>query len=152
MSEVLQSMKIPHMMMQFSTTGIYTRNHYIMRSFSESRVSREILISRYSSGDIQMGCNADGEAVIAASQYLIKMPQKKKLIIVLSDGDPAYSSGSSKFLKDVVEKIEGSKCMDIVGVGIDTEVSRYYSNSKKVTELKDLENVLLSILKDTIIK
>lgn len=151
MSEVLQSMSIPHMMMQFSTfrSG---RNHYVMKTFAENRVSRETLLKRYASRSIQMECNADGEAVVAASQYLAKMPQKNKLLIVLSDGEPAYRYGDEQFLKDVVSKIEESKAMNIIGVGINTDVSRYYTYSKKIVQLKDLESVLLSILKDVIIK
>lgn len=152
MSEVLQTLRIQHMMMQFST-GRGGRRHHIMKKFSERSVSRDSLLKRYGSGKIHMGCNADGEAVTAAAQYLAKREESRKLLIVLSDGAPAYNDGGSRYLKDTVRSIEQSKTMDIVGVGIQSgSVQSYYTNSKVVNRLDELERVLLGLLRDNVLK
>ena len=155
MSEVLQTLQIAHMMMQFSTRH-KGRAHFIMKNFNERYVSRDTLIKRYASGKITMGCNADGEAVTAAAQMLAKRPEKNKLLIVLSDGSPAYHGrhgNDRKYLKDTVGIIEESKVMNIIGIGIQTSsVQKYYKNSKVVHTLDQLESVLLNLLREEVLK
>jgi len=153
MSEVMQTLKIPHSMMQFSTGG-RGRAHYIMKHFEERYVSRDKLIDRYGNGKIYMGCNADGEAVTAAAQVLARRPEKNKILIVLSDGNPAYGRGDDEqFLVDTVKSIEDSGLMHIIGVGIQTHnITHYYSESKVINELTELEGVLLGLLKKNILK
>ena len=152
-SETLQSLQIAHMMMQFSTGGV-GRAHYIMKRFEERYVSRDKLINRYGSSQIYMGCNADGEAVTDAAQKLAKRDEKNKILIVLSDGAPAYGYGNDhQFLVDTVKEIEESKVMDIIGIGIQTtSVERFYKDSKVVNRLEELEGVLLNLLKEKVLK
>jgi cobaltochelatase CobT len=151
-SEVLQALKIPHMMMQFTSSR--SRIHYIMKNFSERFVSRDTMIERYGHGDITMGCNADGEAVTRAAQILAQRPEKQKILIVLSDGSPAYGNGNdSQYLKDTVASIEGSRQMDIIGIGLmDDNVERYYKSSKVIHRIEDLEPVLIGLLKQKVLK
>ena len=152
MSEVLKVLQIQHMMMQFST-GRVGRQHYIMKHFSERSVSRDTLLKRYGSHRIQMGCNADGEAVTEAAQWLARRPEENKILIVLSDGSPAYGGGDHQFLIDTVKEIEDSKIMSVIGIGIEThDVQEYYRTSKVVNELSELERVLLGLLKEKVLK
>jgi hypothetical protein len=154
-SEVLQSLQIPHMMMQFTAAG-YERIHLIMKRFDEHNVSRDKLIGRYGHGMISLGDNADGEAVTEAAQMLAKRPEKHKLLIVLSDGRPAFSGGrgdSGRFLKDSVAAIEASRIMSIVGIGIQSEyVKNYYKDYRVVNELDQLERVLIDLLRQNILR
>lgn len=100
-----------------------------------------------------MGCNADGEAVTAAAQYLARRPEQNKILIVLSDGHPAHGNNDDQFLKDTVREIEQSKSMDIMGIGIQSDApKRFYSNYRVVNQLDELERVLLGILKDKVMK
>jgi len=153
MSEVMQTLRIPHAMMQFST-GSKGRAHYTMKHFEERYVSRDKLLERYSNGNIYMGCNADGEAVTAAAQQLARRPEKNKILIVLSDGNPAYGYGDDEqYLMDTVKNVEESGVMHIIGVGIQThDITKYYSESKVINDLRELEGVLLGLLKKNILK
>jgi hypothetical protein len=153
MSETLQSLRIPHAIMQFSTGGGGIK-HYDMKFFNESFVSRDKLIKRYSSSHIYMGSNADGEGVTEAAQMLARRPESNKILIVLSDGQPAFGFGDDdRFLKDTVASIEDSKIMDILGIGIQTRAVRaYYKDCEVVDNLTDLEGVLVSLLRDKVLK
>lgn len=124
-----------------------------MKKFGERNVSRDTLLKRYGADKVHMGCNADGEAVTAAAQYLARREEREKLLIVLSDGSPAYGGNDERYLSDTVKSIEASKTMDIIGVGIQTHsVERYYKTSKVVNQLDELEKVLLSLLRDKVLK
>ena len=152
MSEVLSVLQIPHMMMQFSTEG-RSRKHFIMKYFTERGVSRDTLLQRYGSHGISMGCNADGEAVTEAAQILARRPETNRILIVISDGSPAYMSGGDQFLTDTVKEIEDSGVVSVIGIGIQTHsVKRYYKTSKVIMELSELEGVLLNLLKETVLK
>lgn len=151
MSECLQSLRIPHMMMQFTTKS--KRVHYIMKRFEEQFVSRDTLIARYSHGGIYMGSNADGEAVTEAAQRLAARPEKNKILLVLSDGAPAWDYGDERFLKDTVKHIEESKVMHILGIGIESSrVEEYYSDCRVIYKLEEMESVLLNMLRDKVLK
>ena len=151
LSECMQSLQIPHMMMQFSTGGIPI--HHIMKKFEERSVSRDKLIERYSDGEISFGCNADGEAVSEAAQMLGSRPEANKILVVLSDGHPAYGGNNGQYLKDVVKDIEGSGKMHILGIGIQSDaVTSYYSDCQVVSQLQDLERVLIDLLRTKILK
>jgi cobalamin biosynthesis protein CobT len=151
-SETLRDLQVPHMCAQF-TTGDTAPIHYIMKHFDETNVSRDTLLDRYSSDQIRMNCNADGESVIWAATHLAKRPEKNKLLIVLSDGAPAFGHGDdSRFLRDVVKEIDDSRHMNIIGIGIqDVDVRNYYPKYRIVHKVEDLERVLFELLKETLL-
>ena len=151
-SELLQDLRIPHKMLQFTSSGAL-RRHFVMKRFDEASVSRDKLLSRYGSSGIYMGSNADGEAVMEASQELMNRPEKNKILLVLSDGQPAFMGGDDRYLEDVVKVIEESKAIHLYGIGImDNSVEKFYTNHKVVMELTELEHVLMDLLSKNILK
>jgi cobalamin biosynthesis protein CobT len=77
------------------------------------------------------------------------------MLIVFSDGSPADSPNGSDpdaSLIQVTEAIRKRKLVSLHGIGIcDRNVQRYYGdNAKVVTNLPDLEKVLIETLRDNV--
>lgn len=97
--------------------------------------------------------NQDGESVFNAAQTLAKRPENRKIMFVLSDGQPHgdgnYKSQQTK-LKSVVKDIE--KHMDIVGIGImSSAVKQFYSKSVVVNNTQELPTTCLGLLREALI-
>ena len=98
--------------------------------------------------------NIDGEALIWASSRLKKRNEKKKILIVISDGAPVddatLSSNNSNILdnhlKDVVSEIEKKKAIDIIAIGIGHDVSKYYSRAFTIDDVEKLGEIIIDNL------
>lgn len=95
------------------------------------------------------GANADGESLLYASESLMKRPEPKKLMMVLSDGEPAfnYSGCDDKavdtHLKNTVVSLT-EKGIDVIGIGIMSDsVRSYYKNNFVVRKIEDLPSRVL---------
>ena len=89
------------------------------------------------------GNNVDGESVQYAYDRLKERNEQRKVLIVLSDGQPAcstnYDMSLRRHLVDTVKKIEADKDTDVVGIGIrDSAVKDYYSNHVVVENVGEL--------------
>lgn len=98
--------------------------------------------------------NIDGESVSLASTRLMKRPEKRKVMFVLSDGQPAAMSENSfslhEHLEDTIKRV--SKQHDIVGIGIeDSSVRHYYPNYVVLKRAEDLPQMGLRLLEDAIL-
>lgn len=107
--------------------------------------------------------NVDGESILNAYKRLMKQPEERKIIMVLSDGSPAwdlrytkdgYSSGvANRHLSSVVQMIENQPNAEIVGIGIcDSNVKHFYKNNVVVSNIGDLPKVVIGKLKDFLLK
>ena len=99
--------------------------------------------------DCGTGQNADGESLMYAYARLKKRQERRKVLMVLSDGQPAsdgdYINGHY-YLQKVVQDIikEGT---DVVGIGIaSTAVEDYYPNHVVVRSVQDLSGTALDQL------
>ena len=98
--------------------------------------------------------NIDGEALIWASSRLKKRNEKKKILIVISDGAPVddatLSSNNSNILdnhlKEVVSEIERKKAIDIIAIGIGHDVSKYYSKAFTIDDVEKLGEIIIDNL------
>ena len=86
--------------------------------------------------------NCDPEAVQWAADRLSTRREKRKVLIVLSDGYPAASSASSKVMGDQlrlnVAKISKAG-IEVIGIGIESDsVRRFYPDYIIVNELNEL--------------
>ena len=93
------------------------------------------------------GNNADGEAVLHAYDRLSARPEKRKVMMVLSDGWPAADGyGHEQHLLEVCRDIEASD-VELVGIGIQSDaVERFYSKHVVVNDIKDLEGEVMNQL------
>lgn len=97
------------------------------------------------------GNNSDRDAVIWAYQELKKRPEKRKILFVLSDGQPANRQVNSrncleKALKEAV--IDCSKAgVECVGIGIkDTTVLSIYPKAVSIRDVNDLSGTIFNQL------
>ena len=155
LSEAVSALNAPLELLGFTETwgGRDHLYHTVIKSFSE-RVSKDDLVERFSAATDTMGCNADGESIMWAYSRLITQRAKKKVMIVISDGQPAggNTGGIYGYTKDVVRKIEQNSPVDIYAIGIeDDTVKNIYQNYSILKDSRDLEGTLLEIVKNKLI-
>lgn len=97
--------------------------------------------------------NADGEAVLAAAQRLALRKEKRKMLVVISDGMPCHSGIGdhvlNKHLKETVRRITRSG-MEVLGVGAGTTAPANFYNAStgaKNLIIKDLNTMAPSLFK-----
>ena len=96
-----------------------------------------------------MSGNADGEAIVWCYDRLIQRREKKKVMVVLSDGSPCCGRYGDiyGYTQEVVRKIENDHIADIVGIGIeDRNVERIYKNSQVINNSDQLEEAILKLI------
>jgi cobaltochelatase CobT len=92
------------------------------------------------------GANEDGESLTWAAKRLALRGEKRKILIVLSDGQPA-GEGSGRVLsgdlKRVVKLLPLSG-IEVIGVGIQTDAPKdFYPDWCEVRNVKDLPSVVV---------
>lgn len=109
------------------------------------------------SGHNNAGDNDDGACLREASQHLASQTAREKILIVLSDGQPAMDSGRkgqaqlARELKEVIREIRENTDQKLIGVGINSSaVSNYYENNLPNVDAKELALTLGEILRSVI--
>ncbi len=100
--------------------------------------------------------NIDGEALKWAHNKILKRKEERKILMVISDGAPVddstLSTNSSDYLetnlKDVVSWIQKKSYIELLAIGIGHDVTRYYENAIKITDVHDLGDVMINQLTD----
>jgi hypothetical protein len=123
----------------------------IYKEFSE-RMAPQIR-KRFAAAEnvVAMQQNVDGESIEIAAQRLAQRPEERKVLIVLSDGNPACSSGESHKIdphcKAAVEKTMKAG-IETIGIGVlDTAVRRFYPKHIILNDLKELPALVMGELK-----
>lgn len=120
LSEVFVQLKIPIKVMGFSDGNGYDACHYHFVNWSKNLNERVKLL-----GMISRNSNFDGYAIRYATKTLLKRHEQNKMLIVISDGQPAcrFYWGSDG-ISDTSEAVrEAKKNMTVVGVAIDADIS-----------------------------
>jgi len=100
--------------------------------------------------------NIDGEALLWAHKRLMGRFEKRKILMVISDGAPVDDSTLSvnpglfleNHLKSVVNWIEKKSPVELLAVGIGHDVTRYYSKAVTILEVDQLGDVMTKQLSD----
>ena len=98
--------------------------------------------------------NIDGEALSWSFQRLLKRPEERKILIVVSDGAPVDDSTLSTnhplFLDDhlrtIISSIEEGNQIELLAIGIGHDVSKYYKRAITIHRAEELGEVLLEEL------
>ncbi len=101
--------------------------------------------------------NVDGEALLWAYNRLSFRKEKRKILIIISDGAPVDDSTLSvnpgnyleKNLRNVIGDIEKKDEIELIAIGIGHDVSRYYSKAVTIMDVDQLGEVLLNQLSST---
>ena len=129
---------------------------FIYKSFGDLRVNEDSLKEYFALSSNFMVGNPDGENILWAFDRLNKRKEKKKLLIVMSDGSPAASKSSrglEEFTDKVIKEIEASKSVDIYGLGLCSDsVQYYYKAHSVVQEPQEIPNKLIELIERKILK
>lgn len=147
------ALHIPLMMVGF-TEHDCRNSMFIWRHFNDKLLSRQKLLQRMRHTSNYMSQNADGDAIMWAYYQIKRRKEKRKVMIVTSDGSPASSKAGDiyGYTKKVIEAIEADKSVDIVAIGImDRNVEALYKQHSTIKRAEELEPALLSIIERKII-
>ena len=123
-------------------------DHHVYKSFDSSSLSGiETMVHGHN--------NTDGESVIWAAKRLALRKEKRKILLVLSDGEPADAGDISILSSDLKNKViainkSGIEC---IGIGIETNaVKHYYPDYVVLDRLEDLPKAAMRKLSKLITK
>lgn len=102
--------------------------------------------------------NIDGEAILWAKSRLMQAAEERKILIIISDGNPVDDSTNAAnddqilidHLQHVINKVEKEKKIELVAIGIGHDVSRYYRNAIAIKNIEDLGDVLVKKIIDLV--
>ncbi len=94
--------------------------------------------------------NIDGEALEWAHKRLLNRSEKRKILMVISDGAPVDDSTLSSndgnlldlHLKEVIKIIEKKSSVELTAIGIGHDVSKYYSKAVTILDVDELAEVM----------
>ena len=98
--------------------------------------------------------NVDGEALAWSHERLLKRPEERKILIVISDGAPVDDSTLSanredyldNHLRQIILQIEKDSPIELQAIGIGHDVTKYYKNALTINGAEELGEVLLDEL------
>ena len=128
--------------------------HYVFKKFN-TKCENQHLKERIKKATLKMLQNADGESILYSYSKIRNRKEKKKVLIVLSDGQPCADRGHgiAGFTERVIKAIEAQKIVSIYGIGImDSSVKRFYTHHKVIRDSDELEDKLLEFVKDKLLK
>ncbi|MCP5432853.1 MAG: cobaltochelatase subunit CobT [Alphaproteobacteria bacterium] len=94
--------------------------------------------------------NVDGEALLWAHTRLAARSEKRRILMVISDGAPVDDSTLSvnvgnyleRHLREVIAYIEGSSSVQLIAIGIGHDVTRYYRRAVTIIDAEQLGGVM----------
>jgi len=100
--------------------------------------------------------NVDGEALLWAHQRLLRRPEQRRILLVISDGAPldeasAEANGAhylERHLQSVIEDIEQRSSVELGAIGIGHDVTRYFRRAVTLPSVADLGEALVLQLLD----
>lgn len=137
--------------------------HYEMRGFTESSGNTiDLVIKKFSERKLNIRYldylradkgNADGINLRAAYHRIKKFRNMRKIIVVISDGQPAYHFEGKDGVSDMIElvrKIQDHHGIKIIGIGIEgaelESLRKMYPTHYKFEKTKDLNKHLTSLI------
>lgn len=98
--------------------------------------------------------NIDGEALMWAHSRLLKRPEDRRILMVISDGAPVDDSTLSVnpstylegHLRAVIRFIETQSPVELTAIGIGHDVTRYYKRAVTITDAEQLGGTVMGQL------
>jgi cobalamin biosynthesis protein CobT len=147
-----QTLHVPLEVLAF--TELDTTTMFVMKEF-DKQISKEQLTGAFGVVNGYLADNVDGESLVFGYDRIRGRREKRKLMVVLSDGSPCggYSKGSTvSHTKSVIKAIERSG-VEIVGVGLMYDgVKNYYKKWSVIKSANMIEQSLLTLITNNIIR
>ena len=104
--------------------------------------------------DEELKENIDGEALTWAHRRLLARGEKRRILVVVSDGMPTDEATLAAngydyldaHLRQVIDDIEARSPVQLAAIGIGHDVSRFYRNATRIARIDDLGPALTSKL------
>ena len=149
LSEVFEVLQIPCEILGFSDRGRHPLM-FVYKSYSKNRLSKEELLASIGHSSNYMTGNPDGDAILWSYNRIVGRRERRKLLVVMSDGQPAASKGEhgcAQFTKKVVEEIEKLQKVEIYGLGIcDAAVNSFYKHRSVVENPEEIPMKLIELI------
>ena len=150
LAEALSAANIPTRVCAF-TENLGTVQHLIIKDWSEP-ATFEKMGEAFSS--IQLWDNADGDNIMASARELLKRPNKRKVMVVMSDGMPCTSreGDAYAFTKKAVKHCIASG-IEMYGIGImSRHVASLYPKWAHVDKPSEIEAALSKLITECILE
>ncbi len=94
--------------------------------------------------------NIDGEALAWAHKRLQGRPERRRILMMISDGAPVDDSTLSvntgsyleQHLRQVIDEIENRSSVELLAIGIGHDVTRYYKRAVTITDPSELAGAM----------
>ena len=95
--------------------------------------------------------NIDGEALLWAYRRLTSRPERRRILMVISDGAPVDDSTLSvnpgnyleRHLREVIREIESRDFVELIAIGIGHDVTRYYRRAVTIVDAEELGGTVM---------
>ena len=149
-NDCLNKLAIPLEIASFTTDEMDACLHTVLSPFKQRTTSID-LANCYANHPMKWN-NNDGESILWAHDRLLKQKQKRKVLIVLSDGQPCGKRHAPAFTKKVVAEIDKLSPVELHGIGImDDTVKEFYKNYALIDDASQLQEALLNTLKQSLV-
>lgn len=104
--------------------------------------------------------NVDGEALNWAAMRMHQRPEKRRILIVLSDGAPVDQATIERndntaildsHLREVISQILDAGLIELCAIGIRHDVSTYYPVSRQINQIGDLADAMVDLLDNQLV-
>lgn len=100
--------------------------------------------------------NIDGEALVWAYRRQLARPEQRKILIVISDGEPVDDATLTvnntayldSHLRQVIAFIEDQSDIELSAIGIGHDVSQYYTNAVSILDPEQLGGTLMGTVSE----
>jgi hypothetical protein len=154
LNEAISPLGIPLEIIGFTDDYADAPKHGLLKSFNKKVSQEQLALNIGHFADKAMNANSDGESLLFAYERLLKQRSMRKILLILSDGQPASCSGDAYgHTIHVAKQIEKDGIVELCSIGIlDSTVSSIYHNWKVINRSEELEEAVLDVIKTHIVK
>lgn len=149
LNNVFQVLQVPLEIIGFTDHG-ETPLMFVYKPFNKQRLSEDDLVMYIGASSGSMSGNPDGDCILWTYDRLLKRKEKKRVLIVMSDGQPAATRreyGCSNFTLKAIREIEQARKIEIYGLGLcDESVKMYYKHHSTVNRPEEIPQRLLELI------
>ena len=152
LNDAISPLGIPLEMVGFSTRRAAPL-HGLFKSFNKRVSSQQLALNIGAFAEVSMNSNSDGESLAWVYRRLLQQQNARRILLVLSDGQPACTHGDSYgHTQHIIKEIEKAGIVELCSIGIlDETVKDLYSNWRVINRSDELEGAVLGVIKDHII-
>lgn len=146
-------LRVPIQVQTFSERSLITEI-CVLKNWNENSVAEQEYIDRAGRAANTMSQNDDGSAILWTYENLKRRPEKRKVMVVLSDGSPASGRGGDAmgYTQEVVRDIENEGVIEMYGIGImDENVMYIYKEHDTIDSADEIEGAILNTVKRKLI-